>query len=120
MVFRMEHFNLNVSNLDKSLAFYREALGLHEVRRHRGDAFTLVFMADETGSFLLELTCLDDHPQPYELGENEIHMGFRTDDYAAAHEKHKQMGVICYENPGMGIYFIEDPDGYWMEVCPQV
>ena len=29
------------------------------------------------------------------------------------------MGCVCYENPDMGIYFIEDPDGYWLEVVPE-
>jgi hypothetical protein len=36
----------------------------------------------------------------------------------AAHELHEKMGVICYENPDMGIYFINDPDGYWIEIVP--
>ena len=43
-------------------------------------------------------------------------MAFTVDDYAAAHAHHEEMGVICYENPSMGIYFIEDPDGYWLEI----
>ena len=37
---------------------------------------------------------------------------------AAAHELHTQMNCICYENPKMGIYFIADPDGYWLEIVP--
>jgi lactoylglutathione lyase len=64
------------------------------------------------------LTWLRDHPQPYDIGEKEFHLAFRTDDYEAAHELHERMGCICYENPSMGIYFIEDPDGYWLEVVP--
>jgi lactoylglutathione lyase len=36
-----------------------------------------------------------------------------------AHEKHAKMGCICYENPGMGIYFIQDPDQYWIEIIPE-
>ena len=55
---------------------------------------------------------------PYDLGENEIHLGLVTDDYEAAHALHEQMGCICFENPAMGIYFVEDPDGYWVEVVP--
>ena len=42
-----------------------------------------------------------------------------TDDMAAAHAKHEKMGCICFENPAMGIYFIEDPDGYWIEIIPR-
>lgn len=41
-----------------------------------------------------------------------------TDDFDAAHKKHKEMGCICFENEAMGIYFIEDPDGYWLEILP--
>lgn len=52
------------------------------------------------------------------MGDNEIHIGFRTEDYEAAYAKHKEMGCICFENKEMGIYFIEDPDGYWMEIVP--
>ena len=35
------------------------------------------------------------------------------------YEKHKAMGCICFENPAMGIYFISDPDGYWIEIVPE-
>ena len=66
----------------------------------------------------VELTSLQDHPGPYALGDNEQHIGFRVDDFNAAHALHERMGCICYENPAMGIYFIEDPDGYWLEIIP--
>ena len=57
-------------------------------------------------------------PNFSKLGENEFHLAFVTDEYEAMHEKHKKMGCICYENPMMGIYFINDPDGYWLEILP--
>ena len=59
MAFTMIHENYNVSNLDTSIAFYREALGLHEVRRKNAadGSFTIVYMADATETFELELTC---------------------------------------------------------------
>ena len=63
MSFRMIHENYNVSDLDRSIKFYGDALDL-------------------------------------------------------AHKKHEEMGCICFENPEMGIYFIEDPDGYWLEILP--
>jgi lactoylglutathione lyase len=67
----------------------------------------------------LELTWLRDHADtPYDLGENESHLGLVADDYEAAHALHEKMGIICFENPTMGIYFVEDPDGYWVEVTP--
>ena len=120
-MFTFAHQNFNVKNLDKSLAFYRDALGLQEVRRKeaRDGSFILCYLGDEKGAFQLELTWLRDHPQPYDLGECEFHLAFVADDYEAAHEKHRQMGCICYENPGMGIYFIADPDGYWLEIIPE-
>ena len=97
---------------DKSLAFYKEALDLTEVRRKDAEdgSFTLVYLGDGTTPHLLELTWLRDMDRPYNLGDNEIHLAFEVDDFDAAHKKHKEMGCICYENPGMGIYFISDPE----------
>lgn len=119
MTFSFAHENLNVLNLEKSLAFYQEALGLREARRKEGKGFTLIYLADDKDAFQLELTWLHDRKEPYNLGENEIHLAFAASDMAAAHEKHRQMGCICYENEAMGIYFISDPDGYWLEIVPK-
>lgn len=120
MQFSFYHYNYNVFNLDKSIAFYKEALGLKEVRRKEASdgSFILVYLGDGVTDFTLELTWLRDWEKPYNLGDNEVHLAFRVDDYNAAYQKHKEMGCICYENPGMGIYFISDPDGYWLEICP--
>ena len=63
-------------------------------------------------------TWLRDHPQAYDIGEEEFHLAFRADDFAAAHALHSEMGCICFENAAMGIYFIQDPDGYWLEIVP--
>ena len=120
MRFTMVHENYNVSDLDASIAFYDKALGLHEVRRKTAQdgSFIIVYLANENAPFELELTWLRDHPQKYDLGECEFHLAFRTEDFDAAHALHEQMGCICYENPKMGIYFITDPDGYWLEIVP--
>jgi len=120
MTFTMVHENYNVSDLGASIAFYDKALGLREVRRKTASdgSFIIVYLANENASFELELTWLRDHPQRYDLGECEFHLAFRTDDMEAAHALHEQMGCICYENPSMGIYFISDPDGYWLEIVP--
>lgn len=114
----MIHNNINVSDLSQSLAFYDRALGLRESRRINGDGFTIVYLADEQGSHLLELTELNDHPQKYNLGENEFHLAFETEDFDGALAHHKDMDCVCFENPKMGIYFIVDPDGYWLEILP--
>ncbi len=118
MKFTFAHNNINVLDLGKSLAFYKEALGLAESRRKETENFTLVYLTDGATPHLLELTWLKDRTEAYDLGDNEIHLAFAVDDLAAAHEKHAAMGCICYENPAMGIYFISDPDGYWLEIVP--
>ena len=120
MKFQMYHENYNVCDLEKSLAFYDKALGLKEIRRSvaADGSYIIVYIGNETTDFQLELTWLRDHPQPYDLGETEFHLAFRTDDYDGAHRMHEEMGCICYENEKMGIYFIEDPDGYWLEIVP--
>ena len=120
MSFTMVHENYNVSDLNASIAFYDKALGLREVRRKEAQdgSFIIVYLANENAPFELELTWLRDHPQKYDLGECEFHLAFRTEDFDAAHALHEQMGCICYENPKMGIYFITDPDGYWLEIVP--
>lgn len=121
MNFKFAHNNINVLNLDASLKFYEEALGLKEVRRKEKEdgSFILVYLGDGVTTHQLELTWLRDWDRPYNLGDNEFHLAFTVDDYDAAYQKHKKMNCICYENPGMGIYFISDPDGYWLEVVPQ-
>lgn len=120
MNFTFVHNNLNVFDLDRSLSFYKEALGLTETRRKDAEdgSFTLVYLGDGATPHLLELTWLRDMDRPYELGDNEIHLAFEVDDFDAALAKHKEMGCVCFENPAMGIYFIEDPDGYWLEIVP--
>ena len=120
MKFTMIHENYNVADLQRSLAFYEKALGLTEKRRITAPdgSFIIVYVGNEESDFELELTWLKDHPQNYNLGECEFHLAVRTDDFEAAHKKHEEMGCICFENHAMGIYFIQDPDGYWLEIVP--
>ncbi len=118
MKFKMVHENYNVADLEASLAFYEKALGLTEKRRKSSEDYTIVYIGNEESEFELELTWLAAHPQKYNLGECEFHLAFRADDFDAAHKLHEEMGCICYENPKMGIYFIQDPDGYWLEIVP--
>jgi len=120
MKFKMVHENYNVQDLERSLAFYKEALGLTEKRRKEAadGSYVIVFIGNEAAPFELELTWLRDHEGPYDLGEGEFHLAFQTPDMDAARKKHEAMGCICFENTAMGIYFIEDPDGYWLEIVP--
>ena len=114
------HFNFNVLNLEKSIAFYEKALGLSPVKeKEAGDgSFKLVYLGDGITDFTLELTWLKDRKEPYDLGEGEFHLAFHVDEHEELHQRHSEMGCICFENPAMGIYFIEDPDGYWIEIVP--
>jgi len=121
MKFTLAHTNINVLDLEKSLDFYKKALGLVVTRTKDASdgSFKLVFLGDETTAHKLEITWLRDRKDPYDLEDNEIHIAFTASDFDAAHALHKEMGCICYENEKMGIYFIEDPDGYWLEVVPE-
>lgn len=120
MKFKFAHNNFNVLDLEKSLAFYKEALDLSEVRRFEpeDESFILVYLGDGETPHQLELTWLRDRTEAYNLGENEFHLAFEVEGFDAAYEKHKAMGCICFENKEMGIYFITDPDGYWLEIIP--
>lgn len=120
MNFKMIHENYNVYDLQKSLDFYEKALGLTEKRRNEAQdgSFIIVYIGNEETDFELELTWLRDMERPYNLGDCEFHLAFRTEDFEAAHKLHEEMGCICFENPAMGIYFITDPDGYWLEIVP--
>ncbi|MDR0749634.1 MAG: VOC family protein [Tannerellaceae bacterium] len=116
---RFDHFNINVLDLDKSISFYKKALGLKE--HHRKEAqdgsFILVYLTDDKANFLLELTWLRDKEEAYELGDNESHLCFRVEgDYDEVRAFHKEMGCVCFENTSMGLYFINDPDDYWIEI----
>ena len=121
MKFRMDHNNLNVFDLDKSLKFYADAFDMKEVKRINASdgSFIIVYLEDGSSSHRLELTWLRDMDRPYELGDNEFHLAFETEDYDAAHARHAEMGCICYENPEMGIYFVNDPNEYWLEILPE-
>ena len=112
------HFNFNVLDLEKSIKFYKDTLNLAPVREKEASdgSFKLVYLGDGVTGFTLELTWLRDRTEPYDLGE--FHLAFQTDEYDKLHQLHKEQGVICFENEGMGIYFISDPDGYWIEIVP--
>lgn len=120
MDFKMIHENYNVFDLERSLSFYEKALGLTEKRRKEASdgSYIIVYLGSGQSDFELELTWMRDMDRPYNLGDCEFHLAFRADDYEAAHKLHEEMGCICFENPEMGIYFIQDPDGYWLEILP--
>lgn len=117
---RFSHFNFNVLDLERSLKFYDESLDLKPVKEKVAEdgTYKLIYLGDGKTDFTLELTWLKDRTEPYNLGECEFHLAFTTDKYDEVYQKHKDMGIVIFENEKMGIYFIVDPDGYWIEILP--
>ncbi|MCI1934526.1 MAG: lactoylglutathione lyase [Atopobium sp.] len=118
---RIVHRNTHVLDLDKTIDFYKKALGMHEVRRKGPEdgSWVIAFLAGPDSDFELELTWNRGRTKPYNNGGEDTHIAFRVDDYEAFHRLHKQMDCIVYENPAMGLYFIADPDGCWIEILPE-
>ena len=112
------HRCLHVLDLEKSIAFYEKALGMTEIRRMGPEdgSWTNAFMGNATSGFQLELTWNRGRTEPYDNGGRDSHLAFTVDDYEAARALHEEMGCICHVNEAMGLYFIEDPDGCWLEI----
>ena len=92
-MFAFTHNNFNVSNLERSLKFYKEALDLEELRRYEGSDFTQCWLGDHGASkHELELTWNWDEEDILDLGD-EFHLAFKTDDMQAAHALHEKMGI---------------------------
>lgn len=118
MKFSMYHTCISVADLDASIEFYSKALGLKVVKRiDDGDGeFRLAYLGTDYNEYQLEIIWNRDKEGTYNLGDNEIHTGFRTDDYEASIAFHKEMGCFHHENKKYRLYFIVDPDGYLMEI----
>lgn len=123
MDYKMIHTCIRVMDLEKSLKFYREALGL--VEKNRKDfpehEFTLVFLTDQSGHYELELTYNYNQEQPYEIGNGFSHIAVGIADLEGSHKKHQDMGYKVTELMGLPgspptYYFVTDPDGYQVEV----
>ncbi len=122
---RILHTMLRVGDLEKSLAFYTEVLGMKLLRRNDfpGGKFTLAFVGyqDEKDAAVLELTHNwgVDH---YEIGSGYGHVALEVDDaYAACAEIKKRGGIVTREAGPMQhgtsvIAFVQDPDGYKIEL----
>ena len=121
---RILHTMLRVGNLDKSLEFYTQVLGMKLLRRkdYPDGKFTLAFVGyqDEASGTVLELTHNWDTPA-YNLGDGFGHIAVEVDDAYQACENAKKMGGKVTREAGpmkhgtTVIAFIEDPDGYKIE-----
>ena len=72
---------------------------------------------DEETTHHLQLTWIHDKEGSYKLGDNKSHIAFRVDDHAAARKLHEEMDCICFTESER-VYYIVDPDGYWLEILP--
>ena len=123
MSVKMLHTCIRVMDLEKSLKFYKEALGLVETRRkdfpkHK---FTIVYLSDAPGGYEIELTYNYDPEKPYDLGNGFSHIAVGADDIVSLREKHMEMGYEVTDLKGLPgepprYYFVTDPDGYKVEV----
>jgi len=121
---KMIHSMVRVRHLDKSLEFYRKALGLEVAERLDFDDFTLVYLRSEESDFELELTWNKNQEQNYDLGGGYGHLACSTDDLDAAHRRMQEAGIGPADikeffRDGVLLarfFFIQDPDGYKIEV----
>ena len=120
---KMLHTCIRVMNLEKSLKFYKDALGLIETRRKDfpEHAFTLVYLSDVEGGYEVELTYNYNPEKPYELGNGFSHIAVGVEDLETSHERHQTMGYEVTPLKGLPgespkYYFVTDPDGYKVEV----
>lgn len=119
----MLHTCVRVKDLDKSMDFYTNVLGFHEVKRkdHPESKFTLVYLALEEDGYELELTYNYDQTEPYQLGNGYGHIAIGVDDLKAAHQEYKDSGNEVTELKGLtadlvNYFFVLDPDGYKIEI----
>lgn len=116
----LNHTCIRVLDLERSVAFYEKALGFtpqQEMTIHDG-AWHLIFLGDGITDFRLELCQVAGRTEPYNLGDNGLHIGIKTNNFDELKAKHAAMGLITEENLDLGIYFIQDPDGYELEIVP--
>lgn len=123
---RYLHTMLRVSNLDESLSFFCDVMGMREVKRHSSEQgrFTLVFLAapgdeaqaQETQSPVLELTYNWD-PEDYAGGRNFGHIAFEVDDIYATCRNIAERGIVINRPPRDGkMAFLRTPDNISIEL----
>lgn len=120
MKFTMAHTSIAVEDVERSVEFYKKALGLKVKYVKDLPHINLTYMVDEDESgYELELTLRKGHDGMYNLGDNPVHLAFYVEDYAGALQRHQEMGCIQRIVEPAGIHFITDPDGYSIEIMPK-
>ena len=110
-----------MADLDESLDFYEQALGLTETRRFgpSDGSWVNVYVSNDRAPFEVEFTWNRDHDEPYENAGKDVHLAVSVPDIEAAYELHSQMGCVLRRNEDLGIYFISDPDSQLIEIVPE-
>ncbi len=108
----------------RSIDFYRAAFGLEIAERLDFDTFTLIYLSNPESEFEVELTVNKGRTEPYSLGDGYGHLAVSVDDLEAEHNRMSERGlspknIVDFAPGGTPIarfFFIEDPDGYKIEV----
>lgn len=123
MAVKMLHTCIRVMDLEKSLKFYQEALGLIETKRKDfpDHKFTIVYLSNKEREYEIELTYNYNPEKPYELGNGFSHIAVGVEDLEGEREKHISLGYEVTPLKGLpgtvpNYYFVTDPDGYKVEV----
>jgi len=119
------HTMIRVLDLERSLAFYRDAFGLEEVHRLDFPAFALVYARNTENDFEIEFTLNKDRKEPYTHGDGYGHVAVCVDDVPRERERLTRQGctpgdVKEFKDASGALiaryFFIQDPDGYRIEV----
>lgn len=116
MTYAFAHANLTVTDLNRSLKFYEEALNLKEVSRREFDDCFMVYLRGDDNNFELELRLNKNLVKKINLGDNPTHLAFVAEDFSLSLEKHRAMNCVLFAIEDLEIYFITDPDGYKLEI----
>ena len=119
-MFKFDHNNLHVFDLQRSLKFYEEVLDLVEITRLETPSFIFVYLGDKYHSdHALELQWVRNRREPYKTGDGNVHLAFSSENFREAYERHKKMGCVYQEYTRYGIYWLRDPDGYLIEILAE-
>lgn len=121
MVKKLLHTRYRVADLEKTVSFYRDVLGLEEVRRHKsGRGSELVFFKAPHSEELIEI-CKYDGSGPVVVGPDLTHLAFEVEDLNAFAKHAENLGYPLSDGPhqstsGSVIAFIDAPEGYEIEI----
>ena len=118
------HTMVRVLDMDRSVDFYQKAFGLEVADRFDFDDFTLVYLRNDETEFEVELTLNKARSEPYSHGDGYGHLAVAFDDLDAEHARFLATGlnpkdIVEFKRDGAlmaRFFFVEDPDGYKIEV----